>query len=41
MPGAAEIGPDDFTLAAQPLETALDLIAICDRDAATGRSDNV
>jgi SAM-dependent methyltransferase len=41
MPGAAEIGPDDFTLAPQPLETALDLIAICDRDAATGRSDNV
>jgi SAM-dependent methyltransferase len=29
-PGAPEIRPDDFQLAAQPLATALDLVAVCD-----------
>jgi SAM-dependent methyltransferase len=30
-PGAADIGPEDFTLVEQALESALDLVAICDR----------
>ncbi len=29
-PGALEIAPEDFTLAAGPLEAALDLVAMCD-----------
>jgi len=31
LPGAAEIEPSDFSLAASPLAEALDLIAVCDR----------
>jgi SAM-dependent methyltransferase len=31
QPGALEIGPEDFTLASRPLESALDLVAVCDR----------
>jgi SAM-dependent methyltransferase len=31
LPGAEEIGPHDFTLEEQSLESALDLIAICER----------
>ena len=31
-PGAAEIRPDDFRLAAEPLAAALDLVAVCDLD---------
>jgi hypothetical protein len=30
-PGALEIGPDDFILSPSPLESALDLVAVCDR----------
>ena len=30
-PGVEQIGPDDFTLHASPLDAALDLIAICGR----------
>ena len=30
-PGAAEIGPDDFRLAEEDVDDALDLVAICDR----------
>jgi SAM-dependent methyltransferase len=29
--GALDIAPEDFTLASGPLETALDLVAVCDR----------
>ncbi|PZS10439.1 MAG: hypothetical protein DLM64_08550 [Solirubrobacterales bacterium] len=31
LPGALDIGPEDFSLAAAPLDAALDLVAICDR----------
>jgi SAM-dependent methyltransferase len=30
-PGALEIGPEDFSLSGQELETAIDLFAVCDR----------
>jgi SAM-dependent methyltransferase len=31
-PGALDIVPEDFRLASGPLESALDLVAVCDRD---------
>jgi SAM-dependent methyltransferase len=31
-PGALDIGPEDFRMAADPIATALDLVAVCDRD---------
>lgn len=30
--GALEIGPEDFSLASDPLESALDLVAVCNRN---------
>lgn len=31
LPGALDIGPEDFSVAPSPLDAALDLVAICDR----------